>query len=487
MTQAIHSCIIIGTGFSGIAMGVELKSRDIQDFLILEKAEEVGGTWRENTYPGAECDIPSALYSFSFEPYPDWEYKWSVQAQILEYLKLVTKKYDLYQHVRFQEEMSAAVWHEEKGCWEVKTKSGRTYLSRVLIPAIGQLHHPAIPNFEGEELFEGPSWHSARWDHSIDLANKTVGVVGNAASAVQFIPEIAKTAAKVVIFQRSPNWMIPKQDRAYMAWEKQILRRFPILLRWYRKFLGFRAGVWYLIMKTKGRGFMRAFGRQYCFWTMRKHIKDPQLRKKLTPDFPFGAKRILLSDTYYAALARPNVDLVTHSIQSIRPSGILTANNSMHQLDVLIYATGFIANPFLLNLHIQGRDGITIKEHWKDQHHNYLGITTHKFPNLFMMNGPNTNLGHNSVIIMFEAQAKYIAQCVDHLLKRDGKSMEVREEEVHTYYTAIQARLKQLIWSEVDKSWYKSANGHIANNYPGRTMEYKRCTKKVNFDHYYIE
>ena len=480
-----QKCLIIGAGFSGIAMAIKLKEQGINNFLILEKAANLGGTWRENTYPGAECDVPSALYSYSFEPWPDWEYKWSMQPQILEYIHYVVNKYDLLKYMQFGKEMVAAAWQEQEGIWKVTMKDGAIYQGKHLITAIGQLHHPSIPAFQGKETFEGPNFHSAQWDHSIDLHGKTVGVIGNAASAVQFIPEIAKTAGKVTIFQRSANWMLPKQDRAYKEWEKNLVRRFPFLLKIYRGRLWLLGGGLFFLMK-KGNDFLRKTYQNQTIKYIKEHIKDPEVVKQLTPTYPLGAKRILFSDTYYPALARPNVQLVTGGVKEITPNGITAGDGSTHAVDVLVYATGFKTNPFLMGLDLIGKNGISIKETWKGGPINYLGITVSNFPNLFMMYGPNTNLGHNSIIVMSEAQATYIAQCVKAAEQNEWKSMEISPTAMQTYHQSTQKRLSEMIWATVGDSWYKSANGNIPNNYPGRTIEYIRQTKKVDFNAYQI-
>lgn len=484
MSNKTQAAIIIGTGFSGLAMAIQLKKRGIEDFIILEKAKEVGGTWRENTYPGAECDIPSALYSFSFEPNPNWKYKWSMQPQILEYIKHVATKYDLYQHIHFQKEMVAAKWQTE-GNWLVETKGGASYTSKTLISAIGQLHHPSTPNFKGRELFQGDSWHSAKWNHAVPLEGKTVGVIGNAASAVQFIPEIAKKAGKVIIFQRSANWMLPKQDRAYKEWEKKLVAKLPILLQTYRLRLWLTGGALFFLMK-KGNNLLRKITQQQTINYIKEHIKDPKMVKALTPTYPLGAKRVLFSDTYYPALARPNVKLVTGGVQEITEDGVIAGDGSAHKLDSLIYSTGFKTNPFLAGLDIQGKNGINIKDHWQEGPKNYLGITVDNFPNLFIMYGPNTNLGHNSIILMSEAQANYIGQCVESIKKNNWKALEVKSAIINAYHESTQNRLNNMIWTAVEDSWYKSANGNVPNNYPGRTMEYMQKTKKVNFAEYEV-
>ncbi len=474
----MNKAIIIGTGFSGLAMGIKLKEAGIHDFVILEKASDIGGTWRENTYPGAECDIPSALYSYSFEPYPKWEYKWSHQPQILDYLKYCANKYGIYPHIHFEKEMTAATFNEAGGFWEVHTKDGSSYQAQSLITAIGQLHFPNVPAIKGKETFEGHTWHSAQWNHDIDLKGKNVGVIGNAASAVQFVPQIAPLVQRLSVFQRSANWMIPKQDRPYYEWEKQLAKQFPILLKLYRQRLWLTGGVLFFLM-TKDQ-FPKKLGEAYSKAFLNQTITDPELRKKLTPDYPIGAKRILFSDDYYPALNRENVDLITDNIQEITPKGIRTQAGEEIPLDVIIFSTGFKTNPFLMGLDIKGLNGKTIQEAWKRGAESYLGITTPNFPNMFMMYGPNTNLGHNSIIIMSECQAEYIKQCITTLQKNNFKYMTVKPEVNEAYNQEIQERLQNSVWNLISESWYK-ADGKITNNWPGRTMEYSQRTKRVNY------
>lgn len=479
-----YACVIIGTGFSGLVMAIKLKEKGIDNFVILEKADGVGGTWRENTYPGAECDIPSALYSYSFEPYPHWEYKWSMQDQILEYIKYVVEKYDLARHIHFQEEVTGASWNNSKSHWVISTLKGLSYKAKCLVSAVGQLHYPSIPRFKGHDSFDGPVWHSAQWNHTCSLEGKKIGVIGNAASAVQFIPEITKEAKEVVIFQRSANWMLPKQDRAYKDWEKKLVARMPILLKIYRLKLWLLGGGLFFLMK-KGNGFLRKQYQNQTISFIKKYIDDPEFIKALTPTYPMGAKRILFSDTYYPALANENVRLVTSEIKTINSSGIVDKEEIQHDLDVLIYSTGFKTNPFLMNIDIVGRENVLLKDHWKDGPKNYLGINIDRFPNFFMMYGPNTNLGHNSIILMSEAQAGYISSCIGSMRLQKLQSIEIKKEVINEYHKKTQERLENMIWASVEDSWYRSPNGNIPNNYPGRTMEYMRRTKKVDFSEYH--
>lgn len=476
----LYDSIIIGSGFSGIAMAIELKRKGVEKFLILEKAKSLGGTWRENTYPGAECDIPSALYSYSYEPNPNWSYKWSHQPQILEYLHHCSDKYGVSQHIKYQQELTAAIWSEVEHVWTIKTKSGEHFKSKTFVSAIGQLHHPSFPPIDGVGQFSGASFHSAQWDHGVDLTGKSVGVIGNAASAIQFIPEIAKRAGEVNIFQRSANWMLPKQDRLYKNWEKKIIAKLPFLLKLSRLRIWLLGGGLYLMLNRKN-GWLRKIYESYSIYKMKKHIEDKDLQKELIPKYPFGAKRVLFSDNYYETLAQPNVNITTAAVESIIPNGIRTADGVTH-LDVLIYATGFKSHPFLDGLDIQGDKGISLKDKWQDAPKNYLGMLVDDFPNFFIMYGPNTNLGHSSIIIMAEAQANYIAQCIAEVSEGNQKSISIKKEILENFYKTHQDKLTKMVWADVDTSWYKTKSGDNVNNWAGRTMEYIKLTKKVNFN-----
>jgi len=479
----MHSAVIIGAGFSGLCMAIKLKEKGIDDIIILEKAMEVGGTWRENTYPGAECDIPSALYSYSFEQYPHWKYKWSHQPQILDYLKHCAKKYDLYRHIIFDQTLSSAHWEGDH--WVIETSSDDTYKTKSFVIAVGQLHHLNLPNIEGKEAFKGDSFHSAQWDHSVPLKDKTIGVIGNAASAVQFIPQIAKEAKEVVVYQRSANWMLPKQDRLYREWEKKLVGRLPILLRIYRLRLWLLGGGLFFLMKSGHNQLRKVYERKTIKY-IKQYINDPDLVAALTPDYPMGARRILFSDDYYETLSQSHVRLENIPINQITNTGIVTTDGHLQELDLIVYGTGFKTNPFLSELDIIGKDKLSIREAWSNGPKNYLGMTVYGFPNMYLMYGPNTNLGHNSIIIMSEAQAKYISQCLSYIKNNKLTALEIRKEKFEEYYQGIQKRLDHMIWANIDKSWYKSANGDIPNNWPGRTMEYIRRTKKVAFDHYHM-
>ncbi len=484
MTANRYTTVIIGTGFAGICMAIKLKERGVHDFVILEKAKDVGGTWRENTYPGAECDVPSALYSFSFESYPAWKYKWSHQDQILDYIHHCVDTYELSSHIIFDRELTSAHWDETESLWQINCAQ-ENYKSKTLVTAIGQLHHPSTPAFNGMESFSGQSWHSAQWDHSVNLENKRIGVIGNGSSAAQFIPQIANSAKSLCIFQRSPNWILPKQDRAYKDIEKRLVSIFPFLLKLYRLKIFALSGAYYFLMEDKNKMIRRLYEKKTITY-IKEHISDNETVQQLIPDYPLGARRTLFSDDYYQTLAKDNVSLITEPIEQITSAGLRTRHESEHELDVLIYATGFKSNPFLFGLDIKGLDQEELHKTWKNGPVNYKGMTISGFPNLFMMYGPNTNLGHNSILLMIEAQANYISRCVQQLKAKNWKSVNVKASKMNEYYQSIQERLSKMIWTKSKSSWYKSATGVIENNWPGRTTEYVRLTKRFDEENYEI-
>ena len=472
--------IIIGTGFGGLCLAAKLRERGDDNFIILEKASEVGGTWRENTYPGAECDIPSALYSYSFAPNPTWDFKWAKQPQILKYIQDFAENRDLLRHVKFNQNVISASY--EAGQWTIKTANGESYQSQFFVSAIGQLHVPAIPNFKGNPAYKGASFHSAQWDHKVDLKGKAVGVIGVGASAAQLIPEVAKTAKTLTVYQRSPNWIINKGDRPYTRIEKWVARKIPSIARLYRFGIWCQGEfvIWPIIKGAKIRTKLAKMASQ---WEMKKYIKDPEMRAKLTPDYPIGAKRILFSDSYYPALARENVTLETQAISQITANGIETRDGKFHAHDVLIYATGFYSNPFLKEINVTGLMGCSLKEHWKDGAYAYLGVTTHGYPNMFMLYGPNTNTGHTSIVYILEAQVQHILKLMD---KAGEGTIEVKCTPEKAFNDNAQKRLFKLAWAKIDASWYKDGD-RVTNNWPGSSTEFKRRLENPVFEHFDVK
>lgn len=478
MGQPDCKTLIIGAGFGGICMGVQLKERGDDDFIIVEKADEVGGTWRENTYPGAECDIASALYSYSFAPNPAWDFKWAKQKQIHEYQKTIAQTYGLYAHLQFGRRVKSATY--DKGLWRTKFSDGAVITSQFLVSAIGQLHIPKTPDFPGAADFKGASFHSAQWDHNYDYAGKKIAVIGNAASAIQLIPELAEATDALTVYHRTPNWIIPKKDRAYWGIEKWLGKRLPALGKLYR-FSLFAQGEFFVWRMIQGKPISKWLGAQWVKMGLRKHIKDPDLRAKMLPDYPIGARRILLSDKIYPALAKETVENVTDPIDHISADGIVTKDGTERSHDLIVYATGFHTNPFLKEIDVTGENSRSLRSHWDDGATAYMGVMTAGFPNLFILYGPNTNTGHTSIIYKLENQVGYILQLMDKTTQKIGVSAKAEEE----FDAEMQRRLKDLAWSKVDASWYKVGD-RVPNNWPGSALEYKRRNKTPIWDHYEI-
>jgi cation diffusion facilitator CzcD-associated flavoprotein CzcO len=469
---------IIGSGFSGLCLGIQLARAGVRSFTIFEKADRLGGTWRENTYPGAACDVPSFAYCFSFEQKTDWTRKWSPQDEILAYMEDCARKYGLFAHIRFGTEIASARFDAAEGVWRLRTVAGEEIVADVLVSGVGQLNRPALPDIPGLDRFRGERFHSARWNHAYDLADKTVAVVGNAASAIQFIPQIAPRVRRLHVLQRSANWMLPRGDRAYTAREHRRFARFPWLATLYRwwiwlnhelRFPVFRRSPWL------GRRVVQA-ARDY----LDAEIADPALRSALVPDYPIGAKRILISDDYYQALRRPNVELVTTGIDRVVEDGIVLRDGRRLVVDAIVLATGFQSTAFLAPMTIEGVGGRSLHDEWRGHARAYLGLTVSGFPNFFMMYGPNTNLGHNSIIFMIECQTRYILDCLRQMDARHLGTIDVRRDVLDAYHAAIQRELAGTVWAATAKSWYKTADGTITNNWSGTTFRYWRKTRRAD-------
>jgi cation diffusion facilitator CzcD-associated flavoprotein CzcO len=473
--------VIIGAGFGGLAVATELVRAGFHDFTILERAGEIGGVWRENTYPGAGCDIPSPLYSFSHRPNPDWPMRFSLQADIKAYLEEVAREYGLTGRIRFGTGVASADFDESASRWRVRTEAGEVIEADVLVPAVGQLSRPAMPDIPGRESFRGPAFHSATWDHDVDLAGKRVAVIGTGASAIQFVPELQRVAGHVTVFQRSAPWIVRKNDVAYRPWHRRLFRRLPVT----QKFERFR--IWLiceflslgLVDVPPVRAYLGRLGRKH----LERQVPDGELRAKLTPDYAPGCKRALFSNEFYPALTKPNVALETEKIVGILPEGVRTADGVVHEADVLVYGTGFRASDFLVPMAVRGRDGAELAETWRDGAWAYLGITVPRFPNLFLVYGPNTNLGGNSIVYMLESQARYIVQAVRTLAGRPGVALEVKPEVAARFDTVLQRRLGRSVWTRCS-SWYRNEAGRIVNNWPGTVTQYRLRTRALKLGDY---
>ncbi|MEE9254694.1 MAG: NAD(P)/FAD-dependent oxidoreductase [Pseudomonadales bacterium] len=469
---------IIGAGISGICMGIQLKRAGIHNFTIYEKEAALGGTWRDNTYPGCGCDVPSYLYSFSFEQKADWARKFSSQGAILEYLEQCVEKYGLKPHISLGNEITRARFIAEDGTWQMESARGDELLANVLVSGCGQLNRPLYPDIEGLDQFEGTCFHCARWDHDHDLRGERVAVIGNGASAIQFIPEIAPGLEHLTVFQRTPNWVIPRLDRAYSSAQHRWFRWLPSVKRLYRCFI-------YLQLESRwpafslGTRFAERF-KQIVAAQMGARVADARLRKDLIPEYPIGAKRVLISDDYLEAVQAPNVEVVTSPIARVTSSGVETLDGRSHRVDTIILATGFQSTRFLAPIEIEGKDGRILEHCWINGAQAYLGLTVAGFPNFFMCYGPNSNLGHNSIIFMIECQVRYILKCIEALRKRRLRYLDVREEAVVRYNRALQRDLRQRVW-EACNSWYKTDAGKVTNNWAYSTLYYWWKTIEPDF------
>lgn len=475
---------VVGSGFSGLCVGIQLKKAGVASFTIFEKADQLGGTWRDNSYPGAACDVPSISYCFSFEQKVDWSRKWAPHGEILGYMRHCARKYGLLPHIRFGTEIAGARFDEEEGAWRLRTTAGETIVADFLVCATGQLNRPSIPEIAGAGDFKGVAFHSARWNHDVDLHGTNVGVLGNAASAIQLIPEIAKQVANLYVFQRTPNWMVPRGDRPFTDFERSMFARLPGLVRLYRWWNWARLEMLFYPI-IRGNELISRRMRTLSLDNMRSLIPDPKLQQRLIPDYPPGAKRILITDDYYQALARPNVRLITSPIDRITRDAVITEDGEAHRIDALIYATGFQTTEFLAPMKIHGRGGMSLDRAWKDGARAYLGMSVAGFPNMFLMYGPNTNLGHNSIIFMIECQTRYIIECIRQAVRAGLASIEIRGDVMEAYNVEIQEKLAGSVWARVDHSWYKNQAGLITNNWSGSTLAYWWKTRHADLSLYH--
>ena len=473
---------IIGSGFGGIGMAIKLQEAGITDFLVLEKSDRIGGTWRDNTYPGAACDVPSPLYSFSFEQSFDWPRFYSRQPHIHRYQQHCVAKYGLMRYVRLNTEVQRAVFDEHTGLWRVESSQGEVFLARALITGTGQLNRPAYPKIPGLESFGGKVFHSSRWDHAHDLRGRRVGVVGTGASAIQFVAHVADEAAKLTLFQRTAPYVLPKPDRKISRLEHWLHRKVPLLRKLVR-------GAVYSLFESLGVGLVKysaLLAPLRALWAahLRLVIKDPELRRKLTPDYPIGCKRILFDNTYYRALAKANVEVVTGGIKAVRENYVVTDDGNKHEIDTLILGTGFAASGFLAPMDVRGRQGLRLDSVWRDGAEAYLGMTVSGFPNLFMLYGPNTNLGHNSIVYMLESQIRYIKQAILRMRLAPGTSFDLRGDTQSRFNEKLQQALRSTVWAAGCRSWYIADSGKIVNNWSGFTFVYRGLTREFDWVNY---
>ena len=468
---------IAGSGFAGIGCGIRLKQEGIDDFVILERAGDVGGTWRDNTYPGCACDVPSHLYSFSFEPNPNWSRTFSPQPEIWDYLRHCTKKYGIEPHIRFNHMVTEAAWDDEAEVWRVETEQG-SLTADFLIAGVGPLSDPRLPDIPGIESFEGRMFHTARWDHDYDLRGKRVAVIGTGASSIQVVPKIQPLVGKLHVFQRTAPWIVPQRDRELTRLEKRLYKLFPPAQ------LAMRAAIYWMrelfvigFMHPREGGVNEKLARTH----LQRQVKDPELRAKLTPNYRMGCKRVLISDSYYPALQQPNAEVVTDRITEIRPHSIVTADGEEREVDAIVLGTGFHVTDMPVAEYVKGRGGRTMADMWQGSPQAYLGSTVAGFPNLFFLVGPNTGLGHNSIVFMIESQLNYLAECLEHMKVRDADVFEVRDDVQERFNARIQKQLEGTVWNSGGcASWYIDENGKNTTIWPGFTWPYRQQTRHFN-------
>ena len=484
MADSNHEVVIIGAGFSGLGMAIRLKRAGLDDFVLLEKAERVGGTWRDNQYPGAACDVESHLYSLSFEPNPGWTRTFAPQGEILAYLERCVENNGLAPHLRLGQGVRAVAYDDASTTWCVETHTGETLRARLLIACCGPLTTPASPDIPGLSSFAGRMFHSARWDPSYPFEGKRVGVIGTGASSIQIVPQLAPRVGQLHLFQRTPPWILPKPDEPISEEHRSRLQRSP-----WRQAMERRSQFWKHELTTlafiNGRDSrLLRMGARLAQRHLQESVPSPELQAKLRPDYQMGCKRVLLSNDYYPALTRENVEVVTDAIVSIGPQGVHTADGRLRELDALVLATGFQASDPVAPFEIRGRGGVGLDEAWRSGAEAYLGTAVVGFPNLFLIVGPNTGLGSTSMILMIEAQLTYVLSCLQAMHAQQIRSVEVLPEVQQRFNDELRGRLGNSVWASGCKAWYTNRAGRNTTLWPGTTLEFRWRTRRFDAEAY---
>jgi cation diffusion facilitator CzcD-associated flavoprotein CzcO len=480
-----YSQLIIGSGFAGLCAAIKLKEAGENNFLILERNDNLGGTWYDNHYPGATCDVESHLYSYSFEPNPRWSMQFSPQEEILGYMEHCAKKYGLLPHLRLNSNITRAVFDDKSGTWNVETEAGEKYITKVLISCAGGLSQPSFPDIKGIDTFKGKMFHSAKWDKTYDFSNKTVAVIGTGASAIQIVPAIAPAVKQLYLFQRTPPWIMPKPDKVISSLRKWLYTNLPFTQRLYRGRLYWQHELMALGF-IKNPGILK-FASKLALRYLKKSVPDETLRAKLTPNYVMGCKRVLISNDYYPALMRSNVEVMTDSIQQINETGILTNEGKQRNIDALIIATGFQAAENVMRFELKGRNGLDMNEAWSNGAEAYLGTAVSGFPNFFLVVGPNTGLGHSSMILMIEAQVNLVIESIKALKQKNARFIDLKRDALVEYNKDIQQKLSKTVWQNGGcVSWYQMKNGKNVTLWPGFTFTFMKKTKKWEEEKYEV-
>jgi cation diffusion facilitator CzcD-associated flavoprotein CzcO len=475
---------IVGSGFSGLGMAIRLKQEGHQDFVVLERGSDVGGTWHFNTYPGCACDVPSHLYSYSFAPKADWSRTYSLQPEIGAYLRACADRFGIRPHVRLDHDVTEAAWDDDAGRWHVRTTQG-DFRARVLVAGLGPLADPRTPDVPGLESFDGPVFHSARWDHDVDLAGKRVAAIGTGASAIQFVPEIQPKVARLHVFQRTAPWVMPHTARPVKPVEQHVYRRVPALQKLARG--GVYAARELLVLGFVKRPRLMRVVERIARRHIESSISDPQLREKVTPKYTIGCKRILPSNKWYPALAQPNVELVTDPIAEVRSGAVVTRDGVERPVDAIIFGTGFQVTDMPVAKMVRGRDGRSLDEVWAGSPRAYMGTSVPGFPNFFLLLGPNTGLGHSSMVYMIESQVEHVLHAIEALEREGARTIAVRADVEERFNRDVDARMQGTVWNSGCASWYVDATGRNSTLWPDWTWRFRRRAGRFDPAHYELQ
>lgn len=474
--------LVIGAGFGGLGMVISLRKQGIEDVVVLEKSGSVGGTWRDNTYPGCACDVPSRVYSFSFAQNSQWSYSFSRQPEILSYLERVAEDCGVLPSIRFHTEVTAADWDESAQLWRIRTTRG-DLTAQFLVVGGGVLAEPAMPSVPGLDSFAGPAFHSARWEHDVDLSGKRIAVIGTGASAIQFVPHLQREAAQLTVFQRTAPWVLPRRNVPVSERTKSAYRRLPGVQKLARRVVYTQMEI--QLAAFVGNGRARAIGERRGLRHLEKQVPDPVLREVLTPRFALGCKRVLFSNRWYAALSAENATVVPHGVREITPTAVVATDGTVHEADVIVLGTGFHPMEIPVARCITGRGGRTLTDVWGATPSAHRGTTVHGFPNLFFLLGPNTALGHNSVVLMMEAQMAYVIEALREMERQGASSLDVRAAAQESYNADLQRTLATTVWSSGGcTAWYTNAEGHNFVIWPGSVGAFRKQMARFDAEAY---